>query len=238
MGEHRAGVRSAHRRCSALPKRSCAGSRRSSASPPTRCGHICFLPGEREATCCSRVLVRRPRAAGDDELSGWDMDVRWRCATRWRRRGTDARRRDRRGARCRGRAAADPSRCRVAGAVRRRIALPVQRRRAGAVAVGRGRDRRRRAADANPKCVRCWHHRGTSVPMRGIPLLLCAAYPISKAGRRPAFWFWPDRSTERTMDPAFAGMMSKEMTPSPKPNALPWLALSALVIVLDQWSKH
>ena len=28
------------------------------------------------------------------------------------------------------------------------------------------------------------------------------------------------------------------MTPSPKPNALPWLALSALVIVFDQWSKH
>ena len=25
---------------------------------------------------------------------------------------------------------------------------------------------------------------------------------------------------------------------TPKPNALPWLALSVLVIVLDQWSKH
>lgn len=27
------------------------------------------------------------------------------------------------------------------------------------------------------------------------------------------------------------------MTVSPKPNALPWLALSALVLALDQWSK-
>lgn len=27
------------------------------------------------------------------------------------------------------------------------------------------------------------------------------------------------------------------MTGSPKPNALPWLALSALVLALDQWSK-
>ena len=28
------------------------------------------------------------------------------------------------------------------------------------------------------------------------------------------------------------------MTTPPKPNALPWLVVSALVIVLDQWSKH
>jgi len=28
------------------------------------------------------------------------------------------------------------------------------------------------------------------------------------------------------------------MTASPKPNALPWLLVSALVVALDQWSKH
>ena len=38
------------------------------------------------------------------------------------------------------------------------------------------------------------------------------------------------------MFPAFAGMTSEEQMQK-KPNALPWLSLSAIVIVLDQLSK-
>src|SRR5690348_12192095 len=106
----------------------------------------------------------------------------------------------------------------MARPVRRRIALPVhQRRRVGA---GGGRSRVDRCrgdphAEAQVRALlapprRCRRGSAASVVVRAL------RRQHRRAGRRPE-----------------VVLMTRV-----RPNALPWLALSALVVVLDQWSKH
>src|SRR5690606_26811383 len=133
--------------------------------------------------------------------------------------GTDARqRRDRCGARCRNQLA---RRCRlrcVAGAVRGRTAVPVDQR--GCDCGGgwrgegdRGFRRSHREAEVHPVLAAsggCRDASGASGNLRSLRV------QHRRAGRDPEVVL---------------------MAGAPKRNALPWLALSALVLVLDQWSK-
>ena len=136
------------RRCTASRKPSCAGSRRSSSSPPTRCGRRPARASAR-ATCCSRrgttgsrrsTRTRCCRVEDMDRLLALRDDVAQGART-------DARqRRDRRRAGSRDRLALRRRRPELARAARRRAALPAdQRRRAPGRRRQRARDRRDRA---------------------------------------------------------------------------------------------